>query len=92
MSKTHETPCNDNWLLLLIPFTNIFALFVALITLLESVGNLNLVYISIYIYICVIFENRPKTKFTSSKQWNLKNLLEICAEFDLKVYILFHIK
>ena len=49
MSKTHETPCNDNWLLLLISFTNIFALLVTLSTLLESVGNLNLVYI-IYVY------------------------------------------
>ena len=49
MGKTHETPCNDNWLLLLISFTNIFDLLVILITLLESVGNLNLVYI-IHIY------------------------------------------
>ena len=49
MGKTHETPCNDNWLLLLISFTNIFALLVTLSTLLESVSNLNLVYI-IYIY------------------------------------------
>ena len=49
MNKTHETPCNDNWLLLLISFTNIFALLVTLSTLLESVGNLNLVYI-IHIY------------------------------------------
>ena len=47
--KTHEAPCNDNWLLLLISFTNIFALLVTLSTLLESVGNLNLVYI-IHIY------------------------------------------
>ena len=49
MVKTHETPCSDNWLLLLISFTNIFALLVTLSTLLESVGNLNLVYI-IYVY------------------------------------------
>ena len=49
MGKTHETPCKDNWLLLLISFTNIFDLLVILITLLESVGNLNLVYI-IHIY------------------------------------------
>ena len=49
MGKTHETPCNDNWLLLLIFFTNIFALLVTLSTLPESVGNVNLVYI-IHIY------------------------------------------
>ena len=49
MGKTHEIPCNDNWLLLLISFTNIFALLVTLSTLLESFGNLNLVY-TIHIY------------------------------------------
>ena len=47
--KTHETPCSDNWLLLLISFTNIFALLVTLSTLLDSVNNLNLVYV-IHIY------------------------------------------
>ena len=45
MGKTHETPCNDNWLLLLISFTNIFALLVTLSTLLKCVGYINLVYI-----------------------------------------------
>ena len=48
-SKTHETPCNHNWLLL-ISFTNIFAMLITLSTLLNSVGNLNLVYI-IHIYV-----------------------------------------
>ena len=54
MGKTHETRFNDNWLLLLISFTNIFALLVTLSTLLESVGNLNLVYI---IHVCNALEN-----------------------------------
>ena len=49
MGKTHETLFNDNRLLFLIFFTYIFALLVTLSTLLESVGNLNLVYI-IHIY------------------------------------------
>ena len=49
MGKTHETLCNDNWLLLLISFRNIFAMLVTLNTLLEGVGNLNLVYI-LHIY------------------------------------------
>ena len=49
MGKTHETLCNDKWLLLLISFTNIFALLVTLNTLLKGVGNLNLVYI-LHIY------------------------------------------
>ena len=35
------TPCNDNWLMLLISCTNVLALFVTLITLLEIVDNLN---------------------------------------------------
>ena len=49
MGKTHETMCNDNWLLLLISLTNIFALLVTLNALLEGVANLNLVYI-LHIY------------------------------------------
>ena len=49
MGKTHETLFNDNRLLFLIFFTDIFALLVTLSTLLESLGNLNLVYI-IHIY------------------------------------------
>ena len=30
-SKTPETPCNDNWLLLLISFTNIYVIYIYII-------------------------------------------------------------
>ena len=43
MGFTHKTLCNDNWLLLLISSTNIFALFVTLSTFRESVDHVTLV-------------------------------------------------